>query len=464
MKMKLFFRNFYLVFLFVLFPLFAYAQDSKDLNLDELLSMDKPVEEKKEDPFSRMLKQAKWTWTTNAYSFVQSKSGQDAGDDKKNQQINMQLFFDANYKTKDFELKIDFLGWIGTEKDSFWPSNPDTSRSANFTQIYLKKDLENSNLFLGYKQVEDGIITLFSPANHLARVDSLVPTDSIKLGVWQAAWVGYDGNNTTELRLLPYFQESRVPAKISRWSSKDSNQHLVGVEDQGDLKNNEVEDKKISHRLQDMGGFFKRKMRVAGADFLASAYYGYLPNSSIKRTVKDYRTKYERVHVKGAILATGVSAVKGSWELHGEAALQIPENRKDDSFLKYVGGFEYDTNLFLKIDGIETAKLVIEYANEWVITEQNHPEYPYRTHTARVGRNSIFLLQKVDINDKNKLFYGFTYNISKDDNWHRIGGEHKFGTANSIELAYEWFNGKDNTQFGRWHENDRLILKFTKKF
>lgn len=459
----------FVVLLCHLFSSPAYSQNTempKIDDLDALLAADKPAEQEKQNPFYRAFKKAKWTWTVTGYNFTKRNETQDQGkgDDTKFRQFYTQLLMDTWLELKSYEIKLDLMLQYGSEKEQYG-----FSRIIYPSQLYLKKKMDNSDIILGYKYIEDGISTLYSPAKRIAKADAAHPTDPDKLGVWQGSWTYYySGNNSTEVRILPYFQKSRYPPKASRWRAVKGDYNLVGVDltDNEEIKrlygeNYEAEEKKIQHRLRDIGYMVKQKMTEGSTDFFVSAYAGYLPNPLIKRASPD---KYEKVYIKGGIIAGGFSTVSGKWEWHGEILYQIPENHKDDRYVNYVFGAEYDINLLLGIDSIDSAKLTAEYANEWVLEGKDHPDYPIDQKSARTGRNAIYILQKIDINDKNKVSYGNVYNISKKDNTHRLSYEHKYGEGNSVEIAYEWFNGEETTHFGRWKENDRMIFKFTRKF
>lgn len=454
------------ILLCCLFPSTASTQDMPKIDdLDALLSADKPAEQEKKEqqnPFYKALKQAKWTWVATGYNFTKNNENQSQGrgDDTKFRQAYTQLLMDTWLEAESFETKIDLVLQYGSERDQYGGS-----RIIYPSQLYLKKKTGDSDIIAGYKYIEDGISTLYSPAKRITRADGTHPTDPDKLGVWQGSWTYYSsGNNSTELRIMPYFQKSRIPPESSRWMAVKGDYNLVGVNlptDPTTGQSYQAEDKKIQHGFRDIGYMVKQKMTVENTDFFLSAYGGYLPNPLIKKASE---TKYEKVYIKGGLIAGGFSTVSGKWEWHGEILYNIPENHKDDRYINYVFGAEYDINLLLGISGIDSAKLTAEYANEWVLEGKDNPAYTINDPATRLGRNAIYILQKVDINDKNKVSYGVTYHISKKDNAHRISYEYKFGEGNSAETAYEWFNGKDERHFGRWRENDRLIFKFTKKF
>jgi len=450
------------VIIFVLSSAVAFAQDNS-LKVDDLdaLLADKPAKEEEKNPFYRAFKQARWTWNAIGYNFTKNNEHQDQsrGDDTKFRQFYTQLFMDTWLELMKYEIKFDGVLQYGSEKDMYG-----MSRAAYISQLYVKKKFETSDLIFGYKYIEDGISTLYSPAKRIAKYDAAHPTDPDKLGVWQLSWTYYySGNNSTELRVLPYFQKPlRYPPESSRWMAGKSDYSLVDSDLSGDFGTDyQVREKEIRHKLYDSGFMVKQKMTVKGVDFFASAYEGYLPTPVLKRINAN---TYEKEYIKGGILAAGFSTVQGKWEFHGEGAGEIPENRKQDTYINYVFGTEYDLNTFLKINSIDSAKLIVEYSNEWVLEDQNHPDYPVNQRSARLGRNAIYILQKVDINDKNKVSYGAIYNISKKDNTHRVTYERKFTGGKSIETFYEWFNGAEKTYFGRWKENDRFLVKFTWKF
>lgn len=447
----------------VMFPpsLFAQDKDTKKIDdLDALLSSEKPVKQEDKNPFSRAFKQAKWTWSVTGYNFTQDNEHQDEskGDDTKLWQSYTQLLMDTWLELAGYETKIDLLFQYGSEKDQYT-----SNRIAYFSQLYVKKKIDKSDFVAGYKYIEDGISTLFSPAKRIAKYDADHPTDPDKLGVWQLSWTYYyTGNNSTEVRILPYFEKSRYPPEPSRWMAGKGDYDLVDSDLPGKAgEDYQITEEKIRHRLTDSGFMIKQKMTVESIDFFLSGYTGYLPEPVLKRVSEN---EYEKVYIKGGIIAGGFSTTYGKWEWHGEGVCQIPENHKEDTYISYVFGTEYDLNTFLKIDAIDSAKLTVEYSNELVIEDQYHPEYPANTRSSRFGRNAIYLLQKVDIDDKNKVSYYSVYNISKKDNTHRLSYEHKFKGSNSIEMAFEWFNGEEKTHFGRWDENDRFIIRYTKKF
>jgi len=70
----------------------------------------------------------------------------------------------------------------------------------------------------------------------------------------------------------------------------------------------------------------------------------------------------------------------------------------------------------------------------------------------------------LDLNSKNSLIAGQTYNFDGKDHVVFLGGEHKRTDSVNFRAGLEIYTGADDTHFGRWDRNDRLVGSYTYKF
>ena len=137
---------------------------------------------------------------------------------------------------------------------------------------------------------------------------------------------------------------------------------------------------------------------------------------------------------------------------------------EDEDFLKYVLGVSYRETNFAALLGLEEISPYFEYGGEIVFEPQLATNFIINSKNSRPMRNSVNL--KIDFRQNNEFTYifGITHNISTNDNLVMGLVEYKYNDNLKFQLERRQFSGSDNTQFGRWKENDFIGLNIQYKF
>ncbi|MDZ7642107.1 MAG: hypothetical protein U5J62_08815 [Desulfurivibrio sp.] len=155
----------------------------------------------------------------------------------------------------------------------------------------------------------------------------------------------------------------------------------------------------------------------------------------------------------------GISLVHGAWKYYGEAIHQRTQSDADQDFLKYVAGFSYrETKLANRFFGFDEIQPVIEYAGEWIASEQKEDGYLTNSKEARPGKNSLIFRLNILHNDTWSYSLHGTRNLEDNDYALGVGVEYKYNDNLSFTMTAQSYDGDDDTQFGRWRRNDNLEL------
>lgn len=437
--------------------------------------------------FEEAWNKAKWTYSATSYGFVSDNPSARPGDDPKYwfnyTRLTMDTWLPVN---NDFDIKIDLVLQYGTEEHQYNLEHPfrlDTdarSRYADFNQLYIKKKVDDFDLVFGKQRLDVAVNTLYSPCNRISPVDGNHPFDPQTLGVPQVACTYYAKQSTTEFHFMPFYQEYKPPPATSRWAASDpanavnaaaggtlanqfDNNQFPGVNLQGysvPAGYSSATDAPVSAR-PDLPNFLVREKYIAGSiDWYGSAYYGFLPDYALPVDGIFVRNSHVRGWLPGLAAATTV----GKFELHGETIVNVPESRAADTYANPCLGMEYDLNNLMGFEEINSSKFALEYAYEWVLEEQNNPQYPIRPDQIRPGRNTLFAGWKTEIENKHQPYYALIYNIRSNDYSQRVGYEYKYGDGLSFELFYQWFDGPFDTLFGQGRCNNSFVAQCVKKF
>ena len=164
--------------------------------------------------------------------------------------------------------------------------------------------------------------------------------------------------------------------------------------------------------------------------------------------------------------AAGFNTTYESWEFHGEVVYNFSYDRKDDDYFNYVGGFTYTFDDFAKKLWLEKIEFTAEYANEIITRVQNAANFVSSSKKSRLGRNDI--LSRINFEYNNKLSFQFVCNFLVDQidygRFQRLEAKYKLRDGLISKLAGEFFGGQNDSTYGRWQKNDRIILEFEYSF
>ncbi|MBN2567838.1 MAG: hypothetical protein JXB42_00240 [Deltaproteobacteria bacterium] len=363
--------------------------------------------------------------------------------------------------------RIDLAGWVeaGSQKDTYegisrWPQDKDRQRHHfELNELYLSFFQDNYDVVVGKKIFRNGISTLFSPADRYRPTDSNDPLDPKDFGMWQTKLDYYYDKYTFTAAIFPVFNTGKVPSGDSRWSGTSGD---LDVYDE-DTSGKEIEDDFPAMSINSVGYFGRAKTTFKGWDLFASAYHGLNPYYVQREEKRGSKTVIIKENVKVANYAAGFSTAYKKWEFHGEGLFNFSYDGKDDHYIGTVGGFTYTIDDLAKRVFLQKIDITIEYANEIITKKQYADGYTQSSRKGRMGHNNIFTRINFKYNEDLSFQYVSDFEFDPSGRYNRMQSEYKIRPGLVWTTALEFFNGKDNSYYGRWERNDRVItdLKYS---
>ncbi|RZB30430.1 MAG: hypothetical protein SRB1_02710 [Desulfobacteraceae bacterium Eth-SRB1] len=381
-------------------------------------------------------------------------------------------------------------GWFeaGTRDDAcsgvthLMTDRDNQKRYAELNESFLNLSNGAAEFTIGKKIFNNGISTLYSPANRYTSADLNDPVNPIQTGSWQLA-CDYSHKDTVYTgALLPFYQEKKIPAPGSRWIVSDipsgynfvpgsieemleilyyymdrlmENDRFADLVDSG--KSVAVREELPENDPKDWGWFGRVKKSMGIWDTFVSAYHGpaFYPVIKLEDTkdiatlIKDTPNVYQ--------MAGGFSTTWKNTEFHGEALYSHSIHNYDDSYIDYVGGFCHTSENLASSLGLEKIDILLEYAGEVITAKQNATDYILSSRYTRIGRNDLIANILVTATDDLSLHYLSDFTLSDNAHFQRIGTSLRIMSGLVFTLDFEFFDGPLDTYFGRWRNNDRLV-------
>ena len=374
-----------------------------------------------------------------------------------NERLAFQMELLGTYSTGEDELRGTF-GKPG--------STARKGRILEARRAFVRLEEDDYDVVIGKALVPVGLSNLFIPSNRYELADAAEPTRVETMGVWQINVNYYIEDDKLSYTFMPYHERSSSPDGLSRWlgSSGDptffSLPSTVTTTSPGGGTQAPEERFWSIGDVKSWGHLLHYKGVRSGYDFFALAHFG----PSAYPVVKDENSKFFKENPLALTVAGGVSATVEAWNLYSEASYQLTNDNKDQDFLKYVLGASYRETKFAGKIGLEEIFPILEYAGEVLTDVQKKNDYVVDSQEARPGHNT--LLFKIDFRQNDDFTYQFfwTRNLTTIDEM--LGGmvEYRYDDSLTFQLIGTNFTGQDNTQFGRWNDNDYIQLQVHYKF
>ena len=404
--------------------------------------------------------------------FFLSEAEKRPGADLSDIQHNILLRF--NSWTGGDAWRFDVAGWVegGTEEGVYsgvtrWFQD-DTGRTKRrhleINELSGMISQPDYDLVFGKKIFKNGLSTLFSPANRLLALDLIDPLDPKEFGLWQVKIDYYLNQYTLTGAVLPVFDSGKIPPPSSRWTGRtiDSVPRVPRDFDFRVIKTAEEDYPDIKFR--NFGVFGRVKTTYHGWDVFFSYYDGLNPYPVLKVEQQNGVTTAIKENVRVGNYAAGFSTAWKKWEFHGEGLYNHSYNGKDDNYANCVGGFTYIIDDLAKKVFLERINLTLEYAFEWVIRDQYAPGYTFSSKNVRLGRNDIFTRIQFKYNNDLDFVYVSDFELEDKGRYNHFEANYSFGKGFSAKVAVETFNGSDESYYGRWEHNDRIITEIKYAF
>jgi len=372
--------------------------------------------------------------------------------------------------------RLSMSGWLeaGTHKHTWaghseWFQDRDRRRRyLELNEIYLRWYQEEYDLTIGKKVFKNGITPLYSPADRYSPKDYNDPLDTKELGIWQVQADYYYKNIVMTGAILPVYQASKNPHEDSRWIGSSVDFKFPGL-----LFRVEEDIPRVA--FSNISYFGRVKATAWGWDLFASAYHGLNPFYVLKVENEDaivddlidpamfQAMGVTKDVVKVGNIAMGFSTTYNKWEFHGEGLYNYSYRSKDDNYLNYVGGITYNIDDMAKKIFMEQIEITVDYAGEWLMKKQSARGYISSSENSRFGRNDLIGRMNVKVNEDLSFQVTSVFQLGEEGRYTQCEGKYMLREGLFLIVGVEEFNGPNDSYFGRWDKNDRVIgaLKYS---
>ncbi len=366
---------------------------------------------------------------------------------------------------RDTMLHLNAFAQAGTSDDTYHGvfngpgSRNADSAVADFSDLTLRHTAGNTDFFAGKALIPSGLSTLYSPANRFHNLDAKDPADTRELGVWQIGFERFfEANDSLKFAVVTHDERAKEPRGRSRWLGSSGSYEFTSLAIPAGVT---LQRRYPGSGTENFGYLLTYKKAAEGADWFVTLHRGFGAFPVVRLDGVDYFSE----KVKAWSLAGGFAATFGKGlEVHGEAIVQKTDQGRDQDFIRYVLGVNYDNTDVAQAIGFEKLKLTVEYAGDDVLREQSHPGYVANSVKARPVRDSVLWKLTLDYDSKKSLVAGQTYNFDGKDHLVFLGGEYKPRDSENFRAGLELYTGADDTHFGRWDRNDRVVGSYSYKF
>jgi hypothetical protein len=170
--------------------------------------------------------------------------------------------------------------------------------------------------------------------------------------------------------------------------------------------------------------------------------------------------------VKVGNYAAGFSTTYKKWEFHGEALYNFSYDGKDDNYVSYLGGATYTIDELAKKIWLEQIDLTVEYGGEIITREQDAPNYTQSSRKTRLGKNDLYCRANFKYNEDLSVEYVSNFELEENESgrYQKVQSKYRLRDGLIWKVAVEFFNGSDNSYYGRWYRNDRILTEIEYSF
>jgi len=374
-------------------------------------------------------------------------------------------------------------GWVeyGSQEDTYSQkdykfgigrASPDIQRMRRIfelNELYLVFSLGDFDITLGRRVNNLGLAPHYSPPDRISPVDFNDPLDIKKFGQWQFTLEYYKDATTFSISIFPFFHPPEIPSMRSRWISTMISGGLLFPRDfqffDQPFDPSQSIDQDIPEGADEIQGLLGLKTTVQGWDLFFHVFNGVSVYPVLRAgDPTKGETSIVREYIRAATASFGFSTAISNFEVHAEGIFQKSYDKKDDDFLAFVYGMTYTPhNLALKL-GLERIELTVDLAGDLVLSKQNQVGYIQSSQVMRSGKKNILILALIEVTPKFAL--EFVSNLDFYDNGRIFvpGFRYRLWKGFWFKVHPQIFQGAEDSNYGRWKENNRIIVSFEYSF
>ncbi len=370
-------------------------------------------------------------------------------------------------------LRFDNVSWATGVIDE--PNETDDDRFLlNIDEAYLAHSSDRFDISFGKMKYEWGTADGYNPTDNINPYDFTDIPTAEKIGVPSISLSYSHDLFNLELVFIPLFSTSRLPGTDNRWigdlsEAKENFGSVNVLRGRKELPVNNIDNFQYAIRLGS-------STLVSGWDFFLS-YYDGIESVGVLRTDLDTSVVVPglippnltlfRVFPHYREFGADFSTTFNKLEVHGEAAAHITDgNRKDDDYLEYVVGINYNFDE-IPFEFLEEIMVILEYTGEEIFdkkTEGKDNSFTGSGDYFRSFKNSVLTSIDIKFSEDTKFEISGAINLDDDDNYIRPLVSHKLYDNTKFELGFDIISGHKDTFFGKWRKNDRFFIMFTQYF
>jgi hypothetical protein len=338
--------------------------------------------------------------------------------------------------------------------------NPDQHvrqpRVVDFNSVWLRYGADDFELMAGKDYLQNGLSEIYSPVDRFGMFNLTNPSQLYRTGVWQAGINYFINDDTLTFKVLPVPEKIQIPSMYSRWLGNTNDPEFAVL-----AANYQIDEKFRPVRVENMGYLLQYKGSRAGYDFFGLLHHG--PSMYPTLIYGNHINQRIKTEPLATSISAGIMKVLDEWKFYGEAIYQVADSNIDEDFIRYSAGISYSDSQLANILGFNQINSTLQWSGDETVSPVNMQQVAVTSREARPFRNT--LLAKIEIEQNNEWGYYFSTAYNVEGNSGLLGGAQYKPTDNlSLRLESAFFNGSQDTAFGRWDNNDFVRLRTIYKF
>ncbi|MDQ7090966.1 MAG: hypothetical protein Q9M50_10040 [Methylococcales bacterium] len=275
-----------------------------------------------------------------------------------------------SYLTDNLSAGFSLYTAYSTQKNQYYGTftHPDhrtrQPRLIDFNTAWLRYEADNFAVMVGKDYIEMGLSEMYSPVDRFGLYNAANPTQTYKMGVWQAGIDFFMGDDTLTFKVIPVNDKLALPSTDSRWLGNTSDPQFTAL-----ATTYEIQEKFYPIRLENMGYLLQYKGTRAGYDFFGLIHHG----PSIYPTLQHGLSPNQRnkVNPLATSVAAGVLKVIEEWGLYSEVIYQYSDNNRDEDFIRYAIGVSYNESVLANFLGFNQINTTLQWSGDESVDAEN---------------------------------------------------------------------------------------------
>lgn len=418
--------------------------------------------------FNDIKENAVYTVETSLMGFVDDPGYEKANDDSFHL-FGLASMESNGYFTDNFAFSYDIYVAGSTQSGEYEgafraPGTNDRNAAiVDFTTLFFNYVNDTIEVVAGKKIIESGYAELYSPTDRFGLMNGLQPMDPKEFGVWYAGLDYFVQDDVLSFKIAPFHEKSIIPTDESRWLGSSGDGDLIKLPAGTPPGNYTFEDEFYNENPENWSYSANYQGIREGYDFFGFVHYGPSIYTVLKKDQTD-PLNYFKIDPKAWSLGGGYSHVISAWKLYGEGIAQFTENGEDEDFFRYTLGFSYrETTLANKL-GMDEVTPILEFNGDERFSDQDAEGFASSSENSRPFQDTLSGRLDFQINNEWASTFGGVYDFSEEDWVLGLGVEYSPTDNWTITLQGSMFDGEDDTQFGRWQDNDNIMCSVEYKF